>query len=119
MADRTARCIVKGTKPVRSKYGNRKVTLYGMTFDSKKEGERYMFLRSEQLAGHISNLRCQVPFVVIPPVDKELGTKYIADFVYEKDGKMVVEDAKGFRTEVFKIKKKLMRWRYGIEVKEV
>lgn len=90
-----------------------------MTFDSKREGERYLFLRSEQLAGRISNLRCQVPFILIPAMGKERATKYIADFVYEKNGEMVVEDSKGYRTEVYKIKKKLLRWRYGIEVKEV
>lgn len=45
---------------------------------------------------------------------------YIADFVYkDKDGNEVVEDVKGFRTDVYKIKKKMMRYRYGIEIQEV
>ena len=107
-------------KPVRSKYGNRKVTYYGMTFDSKHEGERYLFLRSEQLAGRISDLRCQVPFEVIPKTGKERATKYIADFVYkDADGNTVVEDAKGYRTEVYRLKRKLMLWQYGVEIREV
>ena len=107
-------------KPVRSKYGNRKVTYYGMTFDSKKEGERYLFLRSEQLAGRISDLRCQIPFEVIPKIGKERATKYIADFVYkDADGNTVVEDAKGYRTEVYRLKRKLMLWQYGVEIREV
>ena len=103
-----------------SKYGNRKVTLYGMTFDSKKEAERYLFLRSEQLAGRIKDLACQTVFVVVPKVGKEREVKYIADFTYrDSEGNLIVEDAKGFRTDVYKIKKKLMLWRYGIEIREV
>ena len=44
---------------------------------------------------------------------------YLADFVYKENGKEVVEDTKGFRTEVYKIKKKLMAYIYQIEIKEV
>ena len=101
-----------------SKYGNRQVTLYGMTFDSRKEGERYLFLRSEQLAGRISDLRCQVPFELIPKQGKERPVTYVADFVYIRDGKQVVEDTKGFRTDVYKIKRKLMLYIHGIEIQE-
>ena len=109
-----------GAKNVRSKYGNRKVTYYGITFDSKKEGEHYLFLRSEQLAGRIKDLACQTAFVVVPKVGKEREVKYIADFTYrDSEGNLIVEDAKGFRTDVYKIKKKLMLWRYGIEIREV
>ena len=116
----TAGRLGNGQKPVRSKYGNRKVTLYGMTFDSKKEAERYLFLRSEQLEGRIRDLCCQVSFEIIPRVGKEREVKYIADFTYrDKDGNIVVEDVKGFKTDVYKLKKKLMLWRFGIEVKEV
>lgn len=50
----------------------------------------------------------------------ERACSYVADFVYTtRDGKLVVEDAKGFRTEAYKLKKKLMLWRYGIDIKEV
>ena len=101
-----------------SKYGNRQVTLYGMTFDSRKEGERYLFLRSEQLAGRISDLRCQVPFELIPKQGKERPVTYVADFVYIRDGKQVVEDTKGFKTDVYKIKRKLMLYIHGIEIQE-
>lgn len=47
--------------------------------------------------------------------------EYVADFVYGKtaDGKTVVEDVKGFPTPEYRIKKKLMLWVYGIEIKEV
>ena len=91
-----------------------------MKFQSKREGERYLFLRSEQLAGRISDLRCQMAFELIPAIGKNRPTTYIADFVYkDKNGRLVVEDAKGVKTEVYRIKKKLMRYRYGIEVQEV
>lgn len=107
-----------------NKYGNRKVMLYGRTFDSKREGERYLFLRSEQLAGRISDLQCQVPFELIPTQKRngkvvERAVKYIADFVYQKDGETVVEDAKGMRTDAYILKRKMMLWEFGIEVQEV
>ena len=95
-----------------------------MTFDSKHEAERYLFLRSEQLAGRISELKCQEPFELIPAQKRdgktvERAVKYIADFVYNKDGETVVEDAKGFKTPEYIIKRKLMLWEFGIEVIEV
>lgn len=65
-------------------------------------------------------MACQTAFVVIPKVGKEREVKYIADFTYrDSEGNFIVEDAKGFRTDVYKIKKKLMLWRYGIEIREV
>lgn len=65
-------------------------------------------------------MACQTAFVVVPKVGKEREVKYIADFTYrDSEGNFIVEDAKGFRTDVYKIKKKLMLWRYGIEIREV
>lgn len=65
-------------------------------------------------------MACQTAFVVVPKVGKEREVKYIADFTYrDSEGNFIVEDAKGFRTDVYKIKKKLMLWRFGIEIKEV
>ena len=89
-----------------------------MTFDSKREAERYLFLRSEQLAGRISDLKCQVPFTLLPPQGKERAVKYIADFTYMRDGKLVVEDSKGFKTDVYRLKRKLMLYIHGIEIQE-
>ena len=122
---------------MRSKYHNKKVTFDGIEFDSKKEMYRYIRLKSMQEEGLISELRMQVPYEVIPAVyekaEKQLKTKvkivdrcvqkathYIADFVYtDKDGNMVVEDAKGMRTEKYLLKKKMMRAFLGITIKEV
>lgn len=111
------------------KYGNRKITVGGETFDSQREYDRYCQLRLMEKAGMIKELRRQVKYVLIPAQKKdgkvaERECAYYADFVYlEKVGlgewKTVVEDAKGMKTEVYKIKKKLMRYVHGLEIKEV
>ena len=125
-----------------SKLGNEKVTRHGMTFDSKREAERYTELRLMEKAGAISDLQTQVRFELIPAQYQEVLTgelykrgknkgkpktkkvcieksvDYVADFVYMQDGKQVVEDTKGYRTEKYIIKRKLMLWVHGIRVKE-
>lgn len=121
----------------KAKYGSKKVTFDGLEFDSKKEMYRYIRLKSMQEEGLISDLRMQVPYEIIPAVYEEetvqLKTKvktvtkcvqratyYLADFVYkDKDGNVVVEDAKGMRTEKYLLKKKMMRAFLGISIKEV
>lgn len=104
-----------------SKYHNQKTkTIDGIEHDSKKEAARWSELLLLQRAGEIANLRRQVTFELIPKQEGERACNYIADFVYlDKTGKTIVEDAKGVRTDVYKIKKKLMLWRYDIRIKEV
>lgn len=105
-----------------SKYHNQKTkTIDGIEHDSKKEALRWMELQMLQRAGEISELRRQVTFELIPKQVGERACNYIADFVYvdNKTNRTVVEDAKGVRTDVYKIKKKLMLWRYDIRIKEV
>lgn len=112
-----------------SKYLNKKYIAFdGMEFHSKKEGKRYEELKLMQGAGIISNLRCQVKYPLLPSQRKdgkvvERGISYIADFVYEQDGNVVIEDVKGYRDggayRVFSIKRKLMLWFHGLDVKEV
>lgn len=107
------------------KYGNEKVMDAGRTFDSKAEYKRWQYLTMLEKAGEIKDLRCQVPFELIPAQvspsgKKERPTVYLADFVYRTaDGIEVVEDVKGAVTPEFRLKRKLMLWRHGIEVKEV
>lgn len=117
----------------KSKYGSRKVAIDGITFDSKKEAARYQELKLLERSGEIHFLQLQVKFPLIPaqyenpnsPTKSGRGKclerecNYIADFVYYKNEKTVVEDTKGFRTEAYKIKRKLMLERYGIQIKEV
>lgn len=106
------------------KYRNEKTVVDGMTFDSKREARRYVYLKGLEHLGAIRNLRRQVPYVLIKgqkwaDEHKHRDTKYIADFVYELDGETVVEDVKGFRTDAYKLKRELMKDRYGIEVQEI
>ena len=109
----------------RSKYGNRKITRDGLTFDSVKEYRRYCELRLLERAGEVAELRRQVKFELLPSqrVDGKVVERpvtYIADFVYtDKDGRQVVEDTKGVRTKEYIIKRKLMLYRYGIRIREV
>lgn len=108
----------------RSKYGAEKTEAMGQRFDSKKEANRYAELLLMQRQGVIRNLRCQVPFELLPKQQKPSGgcersVRYVADFVYDKDGVQVVEDAKGFRTKDYVIKRKLMLYVHGIEVREI
>ena len=104
------------------KYHSKKCTIDGITFDSKKEASRYLELKEMQDRGEITDLKLQVPFILIPAFN--LGKKryrkmeYIADFVYNKNGEQIVEDTKGYKTEIYKIKKKLMAYIYQIEIKE-
>lgn len=109
-----------------NKYGNRKTVLDGLVFDSKHEAERWIELKYLERAGLIKDLQRQVSFVLIPALKDydtgkvvERAVKYIADFTYYEKDKYVVEDAKGMRTDVYKIKKKLMLQKYGIRIKEV
>ncbi|MFQ9519180.1 MAG: DUF1064 domain-containing protein [Acutalibacteraceae bacterium] len=102
-----------------NKYHAQKTILDGIKFDSKRESERYAELKLLQRSGQIRNIRRQVPFELVPKQDGERSVKYIADFVYEENGRMVVEDAKGFRPKDYIIKRKLMLWIHGIKVREV
>ena len=97
-----------------NKYHNKKITVDGKIFDSKKEAERYKVLKMLENANIISNLSRQVPFELIPKQKNERAVKYIADFMYVETatGKIIVEDVKGYRTDVYKIKRKLFKWRY-------
>ena len=100
-----------------NKYGAKKVYTPDGVFDCQKEYRRFRELKLCEIAGKISNLERQVAFELIPKQDGERAVYYIADFVYIENGEKVVEDVKGYVTEVFKLKKKLMLWRYGIKIK--
>ena len=105
-----------------SKYHARKTTIDGIQFDSAKEAKRYVKLRDMEKAGEIEGLRLQVPFEILPSFEcdgvKYRGMKYIADFVYYRDGKQVVEDTKGWKTAEYRMKKKLMAYMNHINIEE-
>ena len=106
-------------KPAENKYHATRTVVDGITFDSKREAARYAELKLMQRAGLISDLRRQVKYELIPKQQGERAVSYIADFVYSENGQTVVEDVKGVRTPVYKIKKKLMLWRHGVKIREV
>ena len=106
------------------KYHAKKTELDGITFDSRKEAQRYAELKLLERSGAIHNLQRQVRYELIPAQKKdgktiERACHYIADFVYEENGKTVVEDVKGYRTKEYVLKRKLMLQVHGIEVREV
>ena len=106
------------------KYHNVKTVVDGIKFDSKREATRYQYLKMLERKGEISDLRLQVPFVLIPSqrVDgcvAEREIKYIADFVYSQQGATIVEDSKGAKTKDYVQKRKLMLWVHGIRINEV
>jgi len=117
------------------KYHSKKTIVDGITFDSKKEADRYIELRLLEKAGEISDLRMQVEYELLPAQygsDRitprgnhkrgpllERAVKYKADFVYTNDGQTVVEDVKGFKTKDYILKRKMMLYFYGIKITEV
>lgn len=122
-----------------AKYNNTEVVYDGIHFQSTKEGQRYLFLKSKVKEGVISELKLQPRYELIPAMYREVvkqlktNTKivkvcvekrmsYNADFSYTKEGVTIVEDVKGGKatqTDVFKIKKKLMYYFHKIEIKIV
>ena len=112
---------------VKNKYGAKKVTAPdGQKFDSQHEHQRWVILKLMERAGKIKDLRRQVKYVLIPAQRDARGKileyecSYIADFVYYdcQLKQEVVEDAKGMKTDVYKIKKKLMLYIHDIQIKE-
>lgn len=105
-----------------SKYNAKKTVVDGIQFDSAKEAKRYAKLRDMERAGEIQGLCLQMPFELVPSFEcdgvKYRGMRYVADFVYYRDGKVVVEDCKGFKTAEYKMKKKLMAYVNHINIKE-
>lgn len=133
----------------RKKLNNQSITIDGIEFDSKKEGNRYCELKLLQQSGEISNLELQKRYELIPaqyetietgeyykvgakkgqPKTKQVcieqSVVYIADFVYQENGQTVVEDVKGFRDTSsatyakFVLKRKMMLWIHGIRIMEI
>lgn len=94
-------------------------------YASRKEHRRANELKLLQKAGIISNLREQVRYELIPAQYDNQGKlieracSYVADFVYtEKNGETIVEDTKGMRTDVYRIKRKLMLHVHGVKIIE-
>lgn len=103
----------------RGKYNARKTEVDGFVFDSRKEAARYQELKLLERAGEITNLVMQVRYPCV--INGEAICSYIADFEYitTADDKLHTEDVKGFKTDVYKLKKKLVEALYKIKIEEV
>lgn len=119
----------------RSKYNAVKTTVDGITFHSLKEANRYRELELLQRAGKIARLKLQPRFSLFvtedayrnghgfqEPRDIEIGA-YVADFEYDELSveatRRVVEDVKGFKTPLYRWKKKHVEAQYGIVIREL
>ena len=102
-----------------TKYRAKPTVIDNIRFASKKEAQRYSELKLLEKAGAICRLELQ------PSFDVKLNNRHIcvyrADFTYwdESKGDLVIEDVKGVRTPVYKLKKKLVEAQYGIKIQEI
>jgi len=100
-----------------SKYKNKKTVIDGVAFDSAAEARHWQLLKCREKAGEITELRRQVPFLLC--VNGQVICTYRADMTYKENGKLVTVDVKGFRTEAYRLKKKLMFALEGISITEI
>lgn len=109
-----------------SKYHSTKINSADGKFDSGLEYKRWIYLKTLEQAGEIKNLVRQVPYTLIPSQYKDgkclfREVKYVSDFEYDitETGEHIVEDTKGMVLPVFKIKQKLMYYKFGIEIRVI
>ena len=113
----TAKQFRKMNRRRRSKYGNRKVEIDGLRFDSKAEALYYSELKLRQRTGEILFFRTQPRYRLLDSFEKD-GKKhrpidYIADFeIHHQDGSLEVIDVKGYKTDVFRLKEKMFNAKY-------
>lgn len=120
-----------GASANRSKYHNRKVEYYDpglketITFDSEKERNYYLILKDRERRGEIIDLNRQVeieiqPGFILPSGEKIRPITYRADFTYYDniDSSVHIIDVKGYKTEIYKLKKKLLAYK-GYYIEEV
>ena len=112
-------------KTMRSKYRAVPIDTPDGHFDSMGEYARWKDLKLLEKGKVIHGLKRQVKFELIPATvlpngKKQRAVTYVADFRYydSREGKWITEDYKGYQTEVYKLKKKLVYYIYGIEIKE-
>ena len=103
------------------KYGAKPTEVDGIRFASMKEAKRYQELKLLERAGEITALGLQPAYDLVAGEDRTVIGVYRADFIYfdVRRKTTVVEDVKGFRTPVYRLKKKFVEAQYGITVREV
>lgn len=102
--------------PTRGKYRNVKTEIAGVVFDSKKEAQRWIELQQMERAGLILDLERQPEYALV--INGVHVCDYRGDFRYQRAARVTVEDCKGMKTPVYRLKKKLMKACYGIDVLE-
>lgn len=114
--------VVTDEQPTkRGKYYAQPTTVDGIRFDSKKEADRYEQLKLEQAAGEITDLELQPIYelhVTRPDYVRVTIATWRGDFRYRRKGRVVVEDVKGVRTPLYKLKKKFVEAAYGVFIAE-
>ena len=107
----------------RNKFNARKTVVDGIVFHSAAEANRYKILKLLERSGHIKELKLQVPYIFYcisePSLDCKKMFTYYADFVYVENGHTIIEDVKGIKTPVYRLKKKLIEAYYLITITEV
>jgi hypothetical protein len=103
--------------PGRHKFNAKACVIDGIRFSSQKEARRYVELKLLARAGQIKELEMQAP--IIFQINGKPMFKYLADFSYFENGSRVVEDVKGVRTPLYKLKKKLIEAQHRIRIVEV
>jgi hypothetical protein len=100
-----------------SKYNATKIIIDGIKFDSKKEGKYYRELKAMKASGKILSFALQFVFQVT--INGINICKYRADFkVLYPDNRAEIWDVKGFKTPVYRLKKKMVEAQYGIKIIE-
>jgi len=100
-----------------NKFGAIRTTIDGITFASKAEATRYAELRLMVMGNIISELELQPKYPIV--INGMKVCTYVGDFKYRNErGAIVIEDVKGMKTPVYKLKKKLMA-AFGVEIVEI
>ena len=118
MTDRMTIQEYRASQKKKPKYSNEKTIVDGIEFDSKKEATRYKKLKLMVRAGAIRELQLQPKFPI--RIEGTVVCTYRGDFSYidNKGGNLILEDVKGVKTQVYRLKKKLLKAIYNIDILE-
>ena len=110
------RCADKQIEIPRNKYHAKVTEIDGIRFDSQAEARRYVALKSMERSGEIIGLKIHPRYILQSPFirdgRREREITYEGDFSYVKDNRLVVEDVKGLKTDLYKVKRKMFMYRY-------
>lgn len=116
--------VVTGERPMRHKYGAKPTVVDGIRFASMKEAKRYGELKLLEKAGEVRAIELQPRYELVAPSpydrdDNVTIGAYVADFAYTTSHGRIVEDVKGFKTPLYRWKKRHVEAQYGIQIREI